>query len=129
MLCLSNMTYKITPYNSVPKHENYGFSGTGYVKAPEPSLNGGHYTGEKFKPGAEYKDFPVKADAYYFDQQLATPGAKFQNVGSQRDGNNLQLNDGELVNLNGIICRKSESQKEKQEICAFNSFTDNYSSW
>ena len=124
------MTYKITPYNSVPKHENYGFSATGYVKAPEPSLNGGHYTGEKFKAGAEYKDFPVKADAYYFNQQLSTPGAKFQNVGSQRDGNNLQLNDGgALVNLNGIICSKSESQKEKQEICAFNSFTDNYGSW
>ena len=35
----------------------------------------------------------------------------------------------ELVNVNGIICSKSESQKEKQEICAFNSFTDNYGSW
>lgn len=122
------MTYKITPYNIVPKHETYEFGATGYVKVPEPSVNGGHYTGEEFKSGAEYRDFPVKADAYYFNQQLLTPGAKSQNVGSQRDGNNLQINSGSYENVNGIICSKSEDKKKK-EICAFNSFTNNYELW
>jgi hypothetical protein len=122
------MTYKITPYNSVPKHEAYEFIATGYVKVPEPSVNGGHYTGEKFATGAEYRDFPVKADAHYFNEQLSTPGASSQNVGSQRDGNNLQINSGKFVNVNGIMCKKSEDHK-KEEICAFNSFSDSYGSW
>ena len=122
------MTYKITPYNSVPKHEMYEFANTGYVKAPEPSLNGGHYTGEKFKPGAEYRDFPVKADAYHFNKQLTTPGAQSQNVTSQRAGNNLQIVGGEMVNVNGIVCNKP-TKKKAEEICAFNSFTNNYGSW
>lgn len=123
------MTHKITPYNSVPKHETYEFSATGYVKAPEASINGGHYTGERFKPGAEYRDFPVKADAYHFNQQLETPGAKHQHVGSQRDGNNLQIVGGDLVKVKGILCSKSPSGEKKGEVCAFNSFADNYGMW
>lgn len=122
------MTYKITPYNSIPKHEMYEFEATGYVKAPEPSVNGGHYTGEKFKPGVEYRDFPVKADAYDFNKQIDTPGAKHQNVGSHRAGNNLQIVGDEFVKVNGIICSKSDVSN-KEEICAFNSFADNLGEW
>ena len=112
--------YNMKPYNTIPTHHAYDFEKTGYVKAPEPSANGGHYTGEPFRKDAEYRDFPVKADAFYFNQQIV-PEARHQDVDSHRPGNNLRMLDRESGNyesINGVTCRK-EGTPKKMEICAY----------
>lgn len=119
------------PYNTVPKLQDYEYGQTGYVMPPEPSLNGGHYTGEPFKKDAKYRDFPVKADAFYMNKQLQTPGSQYQDVSSHRPGNNLQLlgvEKGMYESVGGVTCRK-RSESEQSTICAYNSFSDDYSTW
>jgi len=117
----------IKAYNTIPEFQDHDFEATGYVKAPDPTLNGGHYTGEPFETGAEYGDYPVKADAYFMNQQLKTPNAKHQVVDSHRVGNNFQILDSNLKEVNGIVCH--EPERAPSTICASNSFADDYEIW
>ena len=45
----------------------YSFEKFGYMKPPEPSPNGGLYTGEPFKEGSAYADVKVTPDAFFMN--------------------------------------------------------------
>lgn len=64
----------------------------GPVEAPEPSLNGGLFTGAPFKPGAPWGNIPVKPDAVSLSQNLKTanppPRAMEMLPSYTRPGNN-----------------------------------------
>lgn len=64
-----------------------------FVPPPQPSLNGGLFTGEPFAPGAPWGTVPVVPDAGYmihYNLRSANPppGAIYQYPGSHRPGNN-----------------------------------------
>lgn len=64
-----------------------------FVPPPQPSLNGGLYTGEPFAPSAPWGTVPVVPDAGYmihYNLRSANPplGAIYQYPGSIRPGNN-----------------------------------------
>lgn len=65
-----------------------------HIPPPEPSLNGGLYTGTSFTPGAPWGNLPVTPDAGYMTHyNLRTanppPGAIYQYPGSNRPGNSF----------------------------------------
>ena len=65
-----------------------------HVPPPEPSLNGGLYTGAPFVPSAPWGNIPVTPDAGYMTHyNLRTanppPGAIYQYPGSNRPGNSF----------------------------------------
>lgn len=79
-----------------------------YVQPPQPSLNGGLYTGEPFKMGAAYANVPVTPDAsYIIHENLKTadppPGATFQYPSGHRPGNNFHI-------MNGVSTSKGQYQ-------------------
>lgn len=116
-------------YTSDSKYGDYMFEKFGYSKIPEPSKNGGLYTGEEFAKGAKYSDVKIKADAFFFNATLnETPGSENQNVDNIRPGNNKQiLNKYKIDEKTGIYCPIIE--KHDQKVCAANSFSDNFSSY
>jgi hypothetical protein len=71
----------------------YNIDNMSHVPAPKPSLNGGLYTGESFKPNAEYRNFPVKPESLYMISNLSSanppPGAQSQFPDNFRPGNNM----------------------------------------
>jgi len=65
-----------------------------HVPPPQPSLNGGLYTGQSFAPGAPWGVVPVVPDAghmihYNLRSADPPPGAIYQYPGSIRPGNNF----------------------------------------
>ena len=76
-----------------------------YVPPPQPSLNGGLYTGAPFAPGAPWGNVSVVPDAGYmihYNLRSANPppGAIYQYPGSLRPGNNYTPMHG-IVKLPG----------------------------
>lgn len=70
-----------------------------YSPPPQPSLNGGLYTGQPFQKGAPWANVPVIPDAGYmthYNLRSANPptDALFQYPGSIRPGNNWQPMEG-----------------------------------
>ena len=66
-----------------------------FVPPPQPSLNGGLYTGQPFAPGAPWANVPVTPEGTYMTHvnlrsAHPPPGASHQYAGSIRPGNNLQ---------------------------------------
>ena len=116
-------------YISDPKFGDYMFEKYGYSKIPEPSKNGGLYTGEEFKKNVKYADVKIKADAFFFNSMLnETPGSENQSVDNIRPGNNKQiLNKYRKETNSGIYCPITE--KNNIKVCAANSYTDNFSSY
>ena len=51
--------------NSTLQYGNYEFEKYGYTKVPEPKLNGGWFTGEKFNEGAGYGTVKVVPEIDY----------------------------------------------------------------
>jgi hypothetical protein len=98
---------------------------------PEPSINGGLYTGEPFAEGAQYADIKVQPDAFFMNHitlQSANPppGAMEQAVDNDRPGNNQQYIT-EYKNINGILCKITKDIK-KPALCAHNSFEHQFGS-
>ena len=84
----------IIPFDNDDKYAAYNHDNASYVPTPKPSLNGGLYTGESFKPNAAYRNFPNKPDAVYLHTttlQSANPppGIERQFPDSFRPGNNM----------------------------------------
>lgn len=70
-----------------------------FVPPPQPSLNGGLYTGQPFAPGAPWANVPVTPEGTYMTHvnlrsAHPPPGASHQYAGSIRPGNNLQQMPG-----------------------------------
>lgn len=70
-----------------------------FVPPPQPSLNGGLYTGVPFEKNAPWANVPVIADADYMTHinlrsANPPPQALYQYPGNTRPGNNFQLNTG-----------------------------------
>lgn len=89
-----------------------------HVEPPEPSLNGGLYTGKPFAPNAPWGNVPVVPDTGYmihYNLRSANPppGAIYQYPGSIRPGNSythmygIQKYDDDRFN---IYCAKPESK-------------------
>lgn len=80
----------------------YNFEATGYVPPPPPSLNGGRYTGEPFRPDAPWRNFPATPDVDYYNHthirsaMNLPPDAIYQYPGMVRPGNNWQSMPGVL---------------------------------
>jgi hypothetical protein len=120
------------PYetDTTQKYGDYLFEEFGYMKPPKPSKNGGLYTGEEFKKGAQYADIDVIPDAFFMNNFTLSsakppPGAMGQSADNIRPGNNKQV----LANYDKhaqIYCHRSS--KSKEEICAFNFFDNSYGS-
>lgn len=122
---LHTASKSIAAHNSIPPFQSYNFKTM--MQPSEPSINGGHYTGAPFKEGAEYRDFPVKADALHFDGQIETPDAKLQRF-DERMGNNQHNLLADAHSVNGVKCHKKE--KVENDICSFIGFkTDSFAKW
>lgn len=71
------------------------------VSVPPPKINGGLYTGESFKEGAPWRNFPVTPEAHLYTQNLASanppPGGIAHIPGYTRPGNNEQTFPGHEV--------------------------------
>jgi hypothetical protein len=70
-----------------------------YVPPPQPSLNGGLFTGAPFKPNAPWANVPVVPDVDYMTNvnlrsANPPPQALYQYPGNTRPGNNYQANSG-----------------------------------
>lgn len=70
-----------------------------YVPPPQPSLNGGLFTGTPFLKGAPWGNVPVIPDVDYMTNvnlksANPPPGAIYQYPGNTRPGNNYQKNTG-----------------------------------
>ena len=80
-------------------YSDYDFEKTGYMPPPQPSLNGGLYTGKAFAEDAPWRNFPVTPDApVYTHLNLRTanphPEAYYQYPGHTRPGNNYLQTPG-----------------------------------
>lgn len=63
----------------------------GHVPAPEPTLNGGRYTGEPFHADAPYRNFPAMPDgAYMLTANLLSAGPPAAAVRQPPPGANLR---------------------------------------
>jgi hypothetical protein len=113
------------PYSEDSKDQGeYSFEKFGYMKVPEPSKNGGLYTGEAFAEGAAYGDVKVIPDAFYMNNvTLASanppPGAMAQAVHQSRPGNNQQQVNN-YKKYRNIYCQPTV--KKDTPICAYNHF-------
>lgn len=85
-----------------------------YQQPPQPTINGGWYTGEPFPTSAPWRNFEVTPDvSFMIHRNLSSanppPGAIFQYPGSYRPGNNAQSMPG--VTPSGgamdIMCTRS----------------------
>jgi hypothetical protein len=109
--------------NSSLNYGIYDFEKYGYMKPPQPKLNGGLYTGEEFKDDAEYGNVQVVADVDYlmYENLKSAKGpdeARFHYPGSIRPGNNIQLMPGivDYSNHHNIKCvSNKEVLKSKEE--------------
>ena len=111
------------PYetDNIQKYGDYSFEKFGYMKPPEPSLNGGLYTGEAFEKGSSYADVKVTPDAFFMNNfTLASanppPGAMGQATNTMRPGNNKQI----LTNYEKhgqIYCQKTSNADKKNYLC------------
>jgi hypothetical protein len=118
------------PYSEESKDQGeYLFEKFGYMKAPEPSKNGGLYTGEAFAEGATYGDVKVIPDAFYMNNvTLASanppPGAMQQAVHQSRPGNNQQ-HVSNYDTYRSIYCQPTV--KLNTPVCAANHFDSVFS--
>lgn len=122
----------VTGYDKTKSFTIYTRKDGEYVSAPEASRNGGLYTGELFVENAGYRDVPIKPDAFDMIQALdlgasPVPGSKMQFVDSHRPGNNLQILPSNVTDENGVGCM--EVQKQKDEVCAYNSIVSKFARW
>lgn len=109
--------------NSSLNYGIYDFEKYGYMKPPQPKLNGGLYTGEEFKDDAEYGNVQVVADVDYlmYENLKSAKGpdeARFHYPGYVRPGNNIQLMPGivDYSNHHNIKCvSNKEVLKSKEE--------------
>lgn len=90
-----------------------------------PSLNGGLYTGEPFREGAQYANIPIIPDGGYmthFAIRSANPPtqALYQYNDNYRPGNNTPVMPG-LEQYKGgqygIVCNNVVSQKMHEKTC------------
>lgn len=119
------------PYetDNTHKYGEYSFEKFGYMKPPAPSKNGGLFTGEPFKKGAEYADVKVTPDAFFMNNfTLASanppPGAMGQATDTVRPGNNKQIIHN-YDQYQQIYCHRAP-KSSKKEICASNFFDSSY---
>lgn len=109
----------------------YDFEKVGYMPAPKPSLNGGLYTGEPFRQGAEWANIPVTPDAtVYINKNLRNgnnppPTADIQ-FPSTRQGNsyvdwpNVSQYQGTEKNwgpYKNIFCTPCKKPKQNHCFC------------
>ena len=87
-----------------------------FVPPPQPSLNGGLYTGQPFTPGAPWANVPVTPEGTYMTHvnlrsAHPPPGASHQYAGSIRPGNNLQEMPGVsmLSDQHAVLCLSQPS--------------------
>lgn len=94
-----------------------------YAPPPLPSLNGGLYTGEKFKENSGYRNFPNKPDSVYLHTKTLSsanppPGAQYQFPDSFRPGNNVPDTHGlglhKYGNEHSIMCTKASSNHNRE---------------
>ncbi len=94
----------------------YNFDKNNYATIPPPSLNGGLYTGEPFKKGAAYANFPVIPDEGYITHinllsANPPPGANTQ-YNNIRTGNNYHGAIGvQQYKNNNLTCTHISNQK------------------
>jgi hypothetical protein len=91
------------------QYSDYQFEKYGYMKAPEPKLNGGLYTGERFD--GIHGNVSVKADGEYLTSKnlkSANPPleARYHTIGYTRPGNNKQELPGtkQYSNVHSFRC-------------------------
>lgn len=104
--------------------ETYSFiDSSKSVPPPEPSLNGGLYTGEPFKPNAPWGNVPVVPDAAYMTHinlRSANPpvDAIYQYPGNVRPGNNFQEMPGvSRIYGYGILCAEKPQNAYQKCTC------------
>lgn len=110
--------------NSTLQYGNYEFEKYGYAKVPEPKLNGGWFTGEKFNEDVGYGTVKVipEVDYIMYENLKSARGpdeARFHYPGYTRPGNNKQESPGIVSYSNKHImkCVSNEAiHKSKQEI-------------
>lgn len=97
--------------NSSLNYGIYDFEKYGYMSVPQPKLNGGHYSGEKFHQDAEYATIPVKPDVdFMMSENLKSARGpdegRFHYPGYTRPGNNSQQMPGVVTysNQHNIKC-------------------------
>lgn len=108
---------------------SYEFEKYGYTQPPEPSLNGGLYTGEPFQKGAPHANFPVTPDTTVYLQTNLQNGTEAPNEARymyppSRQGNShvewkgLNKYEGTAINSGpyNIYCGPCTPQ-EKQCFC------------
>lgn len=110
----------IVPYDKADMVTNYGFES--YAHIPNPSLNGGLYTGEAFDQNAKYKNFPSMADSLYLHtvnlkSANPPPGVQYQYPDNLRPGNNMPLtnvmNLSRFSDTHAILCTQANKLVEK----------------
>ena len=109
--------------NSSLNYGIYDFEKYGYMKPPQPKLNGGLYTGEEFNKDSDYGNVKVIADVDYlmYENLKSAKGpdeGRFHYPGSTRPGNNVQLMPGlvEYSNHHSIKCvSNKEVHKSKED--------------
>ena len=102
------------------QYSDYQFEKYGYMKAPEPKLNGGLYTGEKFD--GIHGNVSVKADGEYLTSKnlkSANPPleARYHTIGYTRPGNNKQELPGtkQYSNVHSFRCLSNKLISKLEE--------------
>lgn len=126
---------------TIPSFLSYNFMN--YVAPPQPSLNGGLYTGEAFHRDAPYRNFPNQPDIVHLRSETLLsanppPGATSQYTASEllRPGNHVAHNipkslyTHQLPRCNGphssshtihtITCTKPTPTIEEHKAVAYN---------
>lgn len=105
-------------------YSEYDFEKFGYIPPLKPTLNANLYTGEPFKEGSGYKDFPVIPDATYMNNinlksANPPPNATTQFVDTIRPGNNSQMFPGtrQFSDNHNIFCREKDIKHSLPKPC------------
>jgi hypothetical protein len=114
---------------STLSHGNYEFNNYGYIKPPQPKLNGGLYTGEPFYKNAPYGNIPIMPDndtmmAYLRNGNVSGKGpyeTGFFYPSNYRVGNNHQEMKGVSQYKDGLDPRYAFQCIVENEENTFNS--------